>query len=277
VVSIITYRDERKLFAVIGAVIVAALIALLQLDFARSGRTSPLTVTVTSVTAYVQLAVATVVNVVHGGWTTMVRTPALASDNARLRSENTTLRAQNDDLLERIARIPAARSLAKAEFSHPAGLMATVIGFDPEATTHVVTIDRGAKDGVHRDDGVVTGEGVVGRIIEVSPLSAKVLLVIDATSKLPAVVQKGRWWAIAVGTSTRIKLQYVSQDAKLRVGDRVVTGEGRSFHAGVLIGRIKQIETAAAGALDQTAVVQPAVDLTALSRVLVVPNEVSQR
>jgi rod shape-determining protein MreC len=277
VVPIITYRDERKLFAVIGAVIVAALIALLQLDFARSGRTSPLTVTVTSVTAYAQLAAATVVNVVRGGWTTVVRTPGLAADNARLQSENAALRAQNDNLRERIARVPAAESLAKAELAHPAGMSATVIGFDPEATTHVVTIDRGSKDGVRRDDGVVTGEGVVGRIVEVSPLSAKVLLVIDATSKLPAVVQKGRWWAIAVGTSTRVKLQYVSQDAKLHVGDRVVTGEGRSFHAGILIGRIKQIEPAAAGALDQTAIVQPAADLTALSRVLVVPHQVSQR
>jgi rod shape-determining protein MreC len=277
VVPIITYRDERKLFAVIGAVIVAALIALLQLDFARSGRTSPLTVTVTSVTAYAQLAVATVVNAVRGGWTTVVRTPGLATDNVRLRAENATLQAQNDELLERMARIPAAASLAKAELTHPAGLSATVIGFDPEATTHVVTIDRGQKDGVRRDDAVVTGDGVVGRVVEVSPLSAKVLLVIDPTSKLPAVVQKGRWWAIAVGTSTRIKLQYVSQDAKLHVGDRVVTGEGRSFHAGVLIGRIKQIEPAAAGALDQSAIVQPAVDLTALSRVLIVPHEVSQR
>lgn len=276
-VPIITYRDERKLFAVIGAVIVAALIALLQLDFARSGRTSPLTVTVTSITAYAQLAAAIVVNAVRGGWTTIVRTPGLASDNVRLRDENARLRAQNDELLERMARIPAAESLAKGELAHPSGLPATVIGFDPEATTHVVTIDRGSKDGVRRDDGVVTGDGVVGRIVEVSPLSAKVLLVIDATSKLPAVVQKGRWWAIAVGTSTRVKLQYVSQDAKLRVGDRVVTGEGRSFHAGILIGRIKQVESVAAGALDQSAVVQPAVDLTALSRVLVVPHEVSQR
>lgn len=276
-VPIITYRDERKLFAVIGAVIVAALIALLQLDFARSGRTSPLTVTVTSITAYAQLAAAIVVNAVRGGWTTIVRTPGLASDNVRLRDENGRLRAQNDELLERMARIPAAESLAKGELAHPSGLPATVIGFDPEATTHVVTIDRGSKDGVRRDDGVVTGDGVVGRIVEVSPLSAKVLLVIDATSKLPAVVQKGRWWAIAVGTSTRVKLQYVSQDAKLRVGDRVVTGEGRSFHAGILIGRIKQVESVAAGALDQSAVVQPAVDLTALSRVLVVPHEVSQR
>ena len=272
-VPIFTYRDERKLFAVVGAVIVAALLALLQLDYARNGRTSPITVTVTSVTAFVQTAIAWVTGGVRGGVDTVVRTPGLASENARLRAENTTLRTRNDELLERLARVPAATDLADAKFAHPDGIEATVIGYDPEAATHVLTIDRGAKDGVRRDAGVVTGAGVVGRIVEVAPLSSKVLVVTDATSKLPAVVQRGRWWAIGVGTSTRVKLQYVSQDAKLRPGDRVVTGEGRSFHAGVLIGRIVQVEPVNAGALDQSAIVQPAVDLSALSRVLVLPQK----
>jgi rod shape-determining protein MreC len=253
---------------------VAALVALLQLDFARAGRTSPLTMTVTSVSALLQLAAATVVNGVRGAIDTIARTPGLASENGRLRTENAALRTQNDELQERFARVPAAQELAAAKLAHPDGITATVIGYDPEGATHVVTVDRGAKDGVHRDDGVVTGRGVVGRIVEVAPLSSKVLLVTDATSKLPAVVQHGRWWAIAVGTSTRVRLQYISQDAKLKVGDRVVTGEGRSFHAGVLIGRIKAIEPVSAGALDQTAIVQPAADLTALSRVLVLPQKI---
>ncbi|MDB5029223.1 MAG: Cell shape-determining protein MreC [Candidatus Eremiobacteraeota bacterium] len=252
----------------------AALVALLQLDFARNGRTSPLTVTVTSVSAYLQLAAATVVNGVRGAVDTIVRTPGLASENGRLRADNVALRTQNDELQERLARVPAARDLAAGKYAHPNGIAATVIGYDPEAATHVITIDRGAKDGVHRDDGVVTGRGVVGRVVEVSPLSSKVLLVTDPTSKLPAVVQHGRWWSIAVGTSTRVKLQYVSQDAKLKIGDRVVTGEGRSFNAGVLIGTIKQIEPVSAGALDQTAIVQPAADLTGLSRVLVLPQKI---
>ena len=250
----------------------AALLAILQLDFARSGRTSPLTVTITAVSAYLQLALATVAGGVRGAFGAVVATPGLAADNGRLRAENGHLRRQNDELQERLARAPAGADLAHAQLTHPGGIPATVIGYDPEASTHVLTIDVGAKDGVHRDDGVISGDGVVGRIVELGPLSSKVLLVTDAASKLPAVVQHGRWWAIAVGTSTRVKLQYVSQDAKLKVGDRVVTGEGRSFHAGVLIGRIKQIEPAAAGALDQTAVVQPAADLSALSRVLVLPS-----
>jgi rod shape-determining protein MreC len=250
---------------------VAALIALLQLDFARAGRTSPLTAIVTAVSAYAQLAATFVVNGVRGAGDAVARTPGLASENGRLRAQNAALRTQNDELLEALARVPAAQDVARARLAHPSGIEATVIGYDPEAATHVVTIDRGAKDGVHRDDGVVSGEGVVGRVVEVGLLSSKVLLVTDATSKLPAVVQHGRWWAIAVGTSTRVKLQYVSQDAKLRVGDRVVTGEGRSFHAGVLIGRIKQLAPVSAGALDQTAIVQPAADLGALSRVVVLP------
>ncbi len=272
-VSVITYRDERRLFAVIGAVIVAALLALLQLDFARSGRTSPLTVTVTAVSTYLQLAIATVVGGVRGGgrrdrgharaW--RPTTPACGPRTARCAAATTSCKSG-------WRAMPAALDLERARLAHPDGVPATVIGYDPEASTHLLTIDVGAKDHVHRDDGVVGGEGVVGRIVEVDPLSSKVLLVTDATSKLPAVVQHGRWWAIAVGTSTRLKLQYVSQDAKLRLGDRVVTGEGRSFHAGVLIGRITRVEPAAAGALDQTAIVQPATDLSALSRVLVLPS-----
>jgi len=255
---------------------VAALVALLQLDFARAGRTSPLTVTVTTASAYLQLAVTTVVNVARGGFDIVVRSPGLAGENGRLRAANADLHRQNDELQERLALMPGARDLRAAKLAHPDGIEATVIGYDPEGALRIVTIDRGAKDGIRREDGVVTGRGVVGRIVELGPVSSKVLLVVDATSKLPAVVQHGRWWAIAVGTSTHVKLQYVSQDAKLHVGDRVVTGEGRSFHAGILIGRIQQLAPTVAGALDQTAIVQPAADLSALSRVVVLPQKIPQ-
>jgi rod shape-determining protein MreC len=269
VVSISTYRDERGLFAVIGVVVVAALVALLQIGFARQGRTSPITATVTSIATYAQLAVATLTIALRDAFSTAINTPRLGHENAVLRAENDRLRERNRDLDEALARVPAERDVALAELRHPAGIAATVIGYDPEATQHVITIDRGARDRVVRDEGVITSDGVVGRIIEVGPVSSKVLLVIDAASKLPVIVQHGRWWAIAVGTQTRLKLQYVSQDAKLRIGDLVVTGEGRSFHAGTPIGRISQIAAPSAGALDQTAIVEPAAAFGSLSRVLV--------
>jgi rod shape-determining protein MreC len=269
VVSISTYRDERRLFGVIGVVIVAALVALLQIDFARQGRTSPITTIVTTIATYAQLVVATLTNGVRDGFSTAINTPQLARENTALRTQNERLRIENRTLTEALDRVPAERKIALAQVQHPTGVPATVIGYDPEALQHVITIDRGARDHISRDDGVVTGDGAVGRVIEVAPISSKVLLIIDAASKLPAVVQHGRWWAIAVGTQTRVKLQYISQDAKLRLGDMVVTGEGRSFHAGTPIGRIIQTAPVNAGALDQSAIVEPAVSFGSLSRVLV--------
>jgi rod shape-determining protein MreC len=272
VVPIFTYRDDRKLFAVAGAIIVAALLALLQLDFIRAGRASPLTVVITSVSAWAQLAATTVVRVTHDGFSAIVSAPQLAHDNAALQAENARLAAENRALTETLAGVPAAASLERAQATNPSGIAANVIGFDPENALHEITIDRGAKDHVQVDDGVVTGEGVVGRIVEVDPLSAKVLLINDPTSRLTAQIQQGRWWAIAVGTLTRVKLRFISQDAKLKLGARVVTGEGRSFRAGVPIGRIEALEPMNAGALDQSAIVEPAVNLNALTRVLVVPK-----
>jgi rod shape-determining protein MreC len=272
VVSIFTYRDERKLFAVIGVIIVAAVLALLQLDFVRAGRPSPLTVTVSTLATYVQLSVASIAGGLRTAWSTAANAPRLASENDRLGHENAALEAQNRALTETLARVPAERDLILAQTRYPEGIAATVIGYDPEATQRIVTIDKGASDHVSVDDGVVTARGVVGRIVEVAPLSAKVLLITDVTSRLPAIVQRGRWWSIAVGTQTRVKLQYVSQDAKVRVGDRVVTGEGRSFRAGYLIGTVSFIFPEPAGALDQTAVVTPAVEFGSLARVLVLPK-----
>jgi cell shape-determining protein MreC len=65
-------------------------------------------------------------------------------------------------------------------------------------------------------------------------------------------------------------VEYIPQDASLRVGDVVVTGEGRSFHSGVPLGKVIAIERGDA-TLYQTAVLKTAVDLGALDRVVIVP------
>jgi rod shape-determining protein MreC len=82
-------------------------------------------------------------------------------------------------------------------------------------------------------------------------------------------VRRGRWWGIARGNLTSVRLEYVSQDASLRVGDVIVTGEGRSFHSGVPIGTVTAIERGDT-TLYQTAVVKTAVNLGSLDRVVVV-------
>ncbi len=269
--SIFTNRDERKLFAVIGAVLVAALIALAQIDSARNGRANVFSAVVTTVFGVVEAGIAGTGNALRGGFSSIAEIPRLRERIATLREENRALRDENQTLREQAALRPDADDAARAADRYPGAIAAHAIGFDPENQSRAVTIDRGSAAGLRVDQGVVTADGVVGRVAAVQPFSANVLLLIDATSKIPAVVQRGRWWGIATGTGTNIRLEFVSQDAKLRPGDVVVTGEGRSFHAGVPIGRIVSI-IHPEGALYQTAILSPAVALGRLSSILVVPH-----
>ena len=268
-VSIFTYRDERKLLAVIGTVIVAAVIALVQLDALRSGKASPIASAVTSVAFVFQSVVAGAGSGVRGFFGAIGDAPHLYTANRTLRADNRSLRAENARLREALSLAPAANAIAKREAGTPGGIDANVIGYDPENVARVVTVDRGSRSGLRRDDGVIGAEGVVGRVIDVQPFSSTVLLVTDAASKVPAVVQRGRWWGIATGTNARIALQFVSQDAKLKVGDYVVTGNGRSFRAGLPLGRIARVDHPE-GALYQTALVEPAVAFGRLTHVLII-------
>jgi len=271
VVPIFTYRDERKLFAVVGAVIVAALVALVQIESVKTGKPSAIAVVVTSVAAYLQTAVAAAGNGVRTLGGSIADAPRLYDDNVRLHARERTLTADNDRLREALAQAPEARAIASLAESEPGSIAATTIGFDPENVARTIVIDRGTASGVKRDDGVINDEGVVGRVIEATPNTSTVLLVTDGGSKVPAVVQRGRWWGIATGTDARVRLQYVSQDAKIKIGDVVVTGEGRSFRAGLTIGRITKI-VHPEGGLYQTALIEPAVAFGRISRVLVVPR-----
>jgi len=252
-------------------IIVASLVALVQLSAARGIRTSPLSALTADFTSIFELAAGTAASDLRTQAQNIARVPHLWRENTVLRAQNRRLSAENSRLQEGLAAYSAEQALQPVMDDYPRAIASRVIGFPPENELHVVTIDRGVRSAVSRDDGVLSSDGVVGRVIEAAPFTSKVLLITDYTSTIPAVVQRGRWWGIAKGNLTSLHLEYISQDAHLRIGDRVVTGEGRTFHSGAVIGRIVKIERTDAG-LYQTAVVHPAVAFGSLDRVVVVPR-----
>ena len=254
-----------------------ALIALIQIEAARSGRPGIITVAVQSVAVWVEGAVAATGNAARAAAAAVVSIPRFAAENAELRTDLHALKLQNRALREELAQEPDALALVR-EQARSGGVAARVVGFDPEDVARTVTVDRGSSAGVRMRAGVVTDDGVVGRVLAVTPFAATVQLITDATSKIPAVAQRGRWWGIATGVpqSGEIAFEYVSQDAKLRIGDLVVTGEGRSFRAGIPVGRIEKIFYPQ-GALYQTAILRPAVRFGRLDRVLVIDGDGAPR
>lgn len=248
-----------------------ALIALIQLSAARGIRTSPLTSLTADFTSLFELVVGTATSELRSQVREAASVPHLWGENALLRAENRRLSAENSRTQAMLAAYSAEQALQPVIDESARAIPSRVIGFPPENELEVATIDRGARSHVSRDDGVLNGDGVVGRIIQITPFTSRVLLITDYTSTIPAVVQRGHWWCIVKGNLNSLHLEYVSQDAHLRIGDRVVTGEARSFHSGALIGRIVRIERTDAG-LYQTAVVRPAVEFGSLDRVVIVPK-----
>ncbi|HEY5340328.1 MAG TPA: rod shape-determining protein MreC [Candidatus Aquilonibacter sp.] len=269
--TIFTYRDERKLFALIAVIIVAASLALVQINAERAGTQSPISAVAQSIASFAQTAVTFVTGGVHGAVTSVTQLPSLERDNAELRGQNARLAAENARLHELAAGYAAEAAVRPVVDLYPKGVEARVIGFPPENESRTVTIDRGSSAGVHKDDGVIAGGGVVGHVESVGPLSSQVVLITDYTSRIPAVTRRGRYWGIARGNLSSVRVEYIPQDAPLKVGDVIVTGAGRSFHAGVPIGTVVSIENGDA-ALYQTAILKTAVNLGTLDRVVVVPQ-----
>lgn len=252
-------------------IIVAALVALVQVSAARTGAPSPVTSALTTAGFAVEEAFSAVTGATATSSRALINLPALSHENQTLAARNVALERENAHLNELLAAYREQIAIAPRLEEYPRALEARVIGFPPENGIQSVMIDKGTRDGVSRDDGVLCAAGVVGRVVETGPFTSKVALLTDFTSTIPAIVQRGRYWGVAKGNQSSVRLEYVSQDAPLRIGDRVVTGEARSFHSGALIGTITQIERSDSS-LYQTAVVKPAADFSTLDRVVVVPK-----
>lgn len=136
-----------------------------------------------------------------------------------------------------------------------------------------VTLDVGSRDGVEVERSVVAADGLVGRVVAVSPWTCDVLLV--GSADLVVGVRVGRSGTLgSVGSGARgpqrrpagqLNLTVVERGS-VRPGDVVTTlGSvgGTPFPAGLRVGTVEEVDQAP-GDLTPTAAVRPAVDLTTL-------------
>jgi len=248
---------------------VAASLALVQIAAERAGNDSPLTTAGMTLAMFLESATSATIGGTRAAATAVVSVPQLERDNAALRAQNAALQQENTRLHELAAQYESVASVQPIVDTYPNGIEARIIGYPPQNESRTLTLDRGSNAGVHKDDGVLAHGGVVGRIASVTPFSSQVILITDYTSRVPAITQRGRYWGIARGNVSSVRVEYIPQDAPIKIGDVVVTGEGRSFHSGMPIGTVTRIERGDA-TLYQTAVLKTAVDLDSLDHVVIV-------
>lgn len=152
-------------------------------------------------------------------------------------------------------------------------LTAEVINYDQNSFLRTIIINRGSRDGIARGMPVVTQQGLVGRIIDVSANAARVLLVTDPSSAVSARLQTSRAQGSVTGLLTgNLRMVMIPLDADVQVGDIVITsGLGGNFPPDIAIGQVtstRQFEFE----LNQEAEVRSLIDFDTLEFVLVVTN-----
>jgi rod shape-determining protein MreC len=138
-----------------------------------------------------------------------------------------------------------------------------------------VTIDRGSANGIAMNETVITGAGLVGRVVTVGRDTATVLLANDSKFSAGARLSANTPAIGSVaggGKGQPLTLTIFDNTVKLSVGEQLVTFGDRPsgpFVPEVPIGRITAV-TPQNGQLGETATVQPFVDLGSLDVLAVV-------
>jgi rod shape-determining protein MreC len=195
----------------------------------------------------------------------------------RLAAEVRTLQLERQQLLaergevERLRRLLAFVETASERRYVGARVIGVRLG---TVGLQILTLDRGASDGIARMMPVVVAEGVVGRVHAVAAGSADVLVLTDRNSSIAVRVDRTRTRANVrgLGKPEGARLEYALRTEDMIEGDVLVTsGTDGVFPRGLPVGKVTQLNRTAHG-LFQEARVIPAVDVTRLEEVLVVTS-----
>ncbi len=110
------------------------------------------------------------------------------------------------------------------------------------ATNNYLTINKGTKDSIKQDFGVITSKGIVGIIDNTSNSYARIMSVLNTNISINAQLKKTNHFGTLSwnGASPQfVQLEDIQKLAPLAVGDTIITG-GRStiFPKGILIGQV---------------------------------------
>jgi len=159
---------------------------------------------------------------------------------------------------------------------------ARVIARDSSIWFNTVTINRGSSSGIALNMPVVTGGGIVGRVIALSPWTAQVMMVTDEKAAAGAIVgQLGGSGALGsvrgVGNNGLIEMRYVSGLEKVEVGDFILTtGQDGIYPPGLSVGEVVEVKHGTATQPHQI-LIRPGAKLDQLEEVAVLLYRPPQR
>lgn len=175
-----------------------------------------------------------------------------ALDYFRLGKTNQKLAAQNADLLNELNKMKYrdflfnkknkadTTSYQNYEYSN-----AEVINLSTNRLYNFLTINRGTRDGIKEDMGVIGSQGVVGVVRNVSTNFATVISLLHKNFKLSSKIKRNGYYGSLNWNGKQAEIAQlldIPLHANIEAGDTVVTsGYSSLFPEGILVGVIENI------------------------------------
>lgn len=197
-----------------------------------------------------------------------------------LKAENARLREQNEELRGQALRSKDAQREQQALLDQ---LDLDYAGDVPRVTARIVSaaasnfeltfeIDRGTNEGVAKGMPVVSGAGLVGRVVDAGRSRATVMMLTDSTFSVGVRLSQSGDVGVATGRGARapINVDLIEPATKVDKGEVVVTSglQQSVFPPGIPVGVVREARTPP-GALQQEVDIDPVVDLRRLEFVTV--------
>ena len=148
--------------------------------------------------------------------------------------------------------------------------VAPVIDDDASGLYRRLILGMGSNQGLRITMPVRTANGLVGIITEVTPDRAVVRTLLDPESVVGVVFPGSAGRGLAYGAPPRMLRVTVAPEARVKVGDRVVSGALQGLYpAGITVGTVLEVQPFAPGALRKVLMVRPAVQFSLLDEVQV--------
>lgn len=188
-----------------------------------------------------------------------------------MRGELATAQAQNNQ----VEQLRELTQLDKLWLAQP-GVVAEVIGGTPSNFDGTIELNRGSRDGIAKDDIVVTGAGLLGRVVEAATTRSRVLPITDPRStiqvSLPEVPDVGRAKGKGEGKPLEIAGIDVDPDHPVKKGYIIKTSGERSLApADIPVGVVSEV-VISPGSLSTLVRATPAADLSRLRFVKVLAS-----
>lgn len=266
---------HKSLVLLAGVVLVQVLALAIQIKArgAQGDQTSLIRSWTVGAVSPFERAGAWTVERIRGTWRHYFALSGTAKENERLRQENQELKLKVAELQSKAEETDRLASLLQFRDAHRDVKMipARVIGTSADANSAVIYVDRGQRDGLKRNMGVITPDGIVGKVTDVYGDSAQVLLLTDKDSGVGAMLANSRIQSPVGGMGEPLlNMKYVASDDDVKVGEEVVTsGMDRIFPKDLPVGTVAEVKP---GTPFKQIRVRPAAKLERLEEVIILPT-----